>query len=60
MRRHSHRLGSPAMLWLLLCVVLLLWIIGWGFGVAGNFIHVLLLVALILLILNFGMGRKTV
>ncbi len=48
------------MLWLLFAVLLLLWIIGWGFGVAGNFVHVLLILALIVAILNLGMGRKTV
>ncbi len=48
------------MLWLLLVVLLLLWIVGWGFGVAGNFIHILLILALVILIINFGMGRKTV
>lgn len=48
------------MLWLIFFALLLLWVIGWGFGVAGNFIHLLLILALIVAILNFGMGRKTV
>jgi Family of unknown function (DUF5670) len=48
------------MLWLIFFVLLLLWVIGWGFGVAGNLIHVLLLLALIVALLNLGMGRKTV
>jgi hypothetical protein len=30
------------MLWLIFAVLLLFWIIGWGFGVAGNLVHALL------------------
>ncbi len=48
------------MLWLIFAALLLLWIIGWGLGVAGNFVHVLLVAALIVAILHFGMGRKTI
>jgi hypothetical protein len=48
------------MLWLIFCALLLLWVIGWGLGVAGNFVHVLLILALIVAFINFGMGRKTV
>ena len=48
------------MLWLLFIILLLLWIVGWGFGVAGNLVHVLLILALIVLLLNLFMGRKTV
>ncbi len=47
------------MLWLIFAVLLLLWIIGWGFGVAGNLVHVLLILALLVLLLNLLMGRKT-
>ncbi|MGI9104004.1 MAG: DUF5670 family protein [Terriglobales bacterium] len=39
---------------------LLLWIVGWSFGVAGNFVHVVLILVLIMVALHFGMGRKTV
>ena len=48
------------MLWLLTAFVLLLWVIGWGFGVAGNFVHALLLLAFFFVLLNFGMGRRRV
>ena len=46
------------MLWTLLVVLLLMWALGLGFGVAGNLIHILLVVALVVLILNVLQGRS--
>ena len=48
------------MLWTIFAVLLVLWLIGWGFHVAGNLIHVLLIVALVVAIINLAMGRRTV
>ena len=45
------------MLWTLLVVLLLMWALGLGFGVAGNLIHILLVVAVIVLIVNLLQGR---
>jgi len=45
------------MLWTLLVVLLIMWALGLGFGVAGNLIHILLVVAVIVLILNLLQGR---
>ena len=45
------------MLWTLLLVLLIMWALGLGFGVAGNLIHVLLVVAVIVLIVNLLQGR---
>jgi hypothetical protein len=47
------------MLWLLFVALLLLWVIGFAFGVAGNLVHVLLVLALLVLLLNFLSGRST-
>ena len=46
------------MLWTLLLVLLIMWALGLGFGVAGNLVHILLLVAVIVLIVNLLQGRK--
>ena len=35
------------MLWTVLLILLLMWALGLGFGVAGNLIHILLVVALV-------------
>lgn len=48
------------MLWTLLLVLLIMWALGLGFGVVGNLIHVLLVVALIVLVLQLVSGRKVV
>jgi hypothetical protein len=46
------------MLWTLLLVLLVMWALGLGFGVAGNLIHVLLVVAVVVLLLNLLQGRR--
>jgi uncharacterized membrane protein YtjA (UPF0391 family) len=46
------------MLWTLLLVVLVMWALGFGFGVAGNLIHILLVVAVVVLLFNLLQGRK--
>lgn len=46
------------MLWTILLVILIMWALGLGFGVAGNLVHVLLVVALVVLILQLVSGRR--
>ncbi len=48
------------MLWTLLLVILLMWALGLGFGVAGNLIHILLVVAVVVLIFNLLQGRRVI
>jgi hypothetical protein len=48
------------MLWTILLVLFVMWALGLGFGVAGNLIHVLLVVALVVLIVNLLQGRRSV
>jgi hypothetical protein len=48
------------MLWTILVIILLMWALGLGFGVAGNLIHVLLVVALVVLIVNLLQGRRRI
>jgi hypothetical protein len=45
------------MLWTFLVILVVMWALGLGFGVAGNLIHILLVVALVVLILNLVQGR---
>jgi hypothetical protein len=48
------------MLWLAVLLVVA-WLLGWGvFHVAGGLIHLLLIVALVVFLLNFFRGRRTV
>jgi hypothetical protein len=52
--------GGLTMLWAIFVVVLLLWLLGFTFHVAGSLIHLLLVVALIILVFNLVSGRRTV
>ncbi len=48
------------MLWTLLLVLLIMWALGLGFGVAGNLIHIVLVIALVVLVVQLLSGRKVV
>jgi len=46
------------MLWTIFVVLLVLWLLGFSFHVAGGLIHLLLVVALVLLIINLATGKS--
>lgn len=46
------------MLWAIFVVVLILWLLGFSFHIAGSLIHLLLVVALIILVFNLVSGRR--
>ena len=46
------------MLWTLLLILLIMWALGFGFGVAGNLVHLLLVVALVVLVVQLLQGRR--
>jgi Family of unknown function (DUF5670) len=48
------------MLWTILVVLLVLWLIGLLAHIGGGLIHLLLVVALIVLVINLLTGRRTV
>jgi len=47
------------MLWTVFVVVLILWLLGFSFHVAGGLIHLLLVVALVILVFNLISGRRS-
>ena len=47
------------MLWTLVALLVILWLLGFAFNVAGNIIHVLLVIALVLFVVNLITGRRT-
>lgn len=47
------------MLWTIFAILLILWLLGWGFQVAGSFIHLLLVLAIIVAIISLVTGRRT-
>jgi hypothetical protein len=48
------------MLWTLVVLLLLFWLLGFAFDVAGGIVHVLLVIAVVLFLVNVLSGRKTV
>ena len=48
------------MLWTILVVLVVLWLLGFVSHVGGNLIHILLVLALIVLIYNVVIGRRSV
>jgi uncharacterized protein DUF5670 len=48
------------MLWTLIVLLLVFWLLGFAFHVAGGLIHVLLVIALVLFLVNLISGRRTV
>jgi Family of unknown function (DUF5670) len=48
------------MLWTIFAILVILWLLGWGFHVAGGLIHLLLVIALIVAVINLVTGRRAV
>lgn len=46
------------MLWTIFVILLILWILGFSFKIAGGLVHILLVIALIVLIIRLVTGRK--
>ena len=52
--------GDSIMLWTILVILLVLWLIGLLSHVGGGLIHLLLVVAVIILVINLVTGRRAV
>lgn len=46
------------MLYTLLAVILILWLLGFSMSIGGSLIHILLVVALVVFLLNIISGRR--
>jgi len=46
------------MLWTILVILLILWVLGFSLHIAGSLIHLLLVFALIILVINLLTGRR--
>jgi hypothetical protein len=47
------------MLWTIFVVLLVLWLLGFSFHIAGSLIHLLLVIAVVVLVINLISGRRT-
>jgi hypothetical protein len=47
------------MLWTIVVVLLILWLLGFSLSIGGGLIHLLLVVALVVIVINFVSGRRS-
>ena len=47
------------MLWTICVLLLLFWALGFAFHIAGGLIHILLVVAVVMFLVNIVSGRRT-
>lgn len=54
-------MGSLAnILWTVAVILVVLWLLGFVLNIAGGLIHILLVIALIVVLYNLFVGRRTV
>jgi uncharacterized membrane protein YtjA (UPF0391 family) len=46
------------MLWTIVAILLILWLLGFSFNVAGGLVHILLVVAIVVFVINLMGGRR--
>jgi len=49
-----------SILWGIIVILFIFWLLGFAFHVAGGLIHILLVIAIILVIVNLFTGRRAV
>lgn len=47
------------MLWTIVAILLIMWLLGFSFKIAGSLVHILLVVALVVVVFNLLSGRRT-
>ena len=48
-----------AVLWTIFLILVVLWLLGFSFHLGGSLIHILLVIALIVLVYNLVIGRRS-
>jgi hypothetical protein len=48
------------MLWTIVAILLILWLLGFSFHIAGSLVHLLLIVVLVVVVINLLSGRRAV
>jgi membrane-bound ClpP family serine protease len=51
---------GKSMLWTIVAVLLILWLLGFSMSIGGGLIHILLVVALVVIVINLLSGRRTI
>src|SRR5687768_12031613 len=58
--RRRFRKETSLMLWTILVILLVLWLVGLLSNVGGSLIHLLLVIAVVVLVINLVTGRRAV
>ena len=53
-------MGLANILWLVVVVLVVLWLLGFLLNIGGGLIHILIVIAVIVLLYNLLVGRRTV
>ena len=48
------------MLWTILVILVIFWLLGFSFHLGGGLIHILLVIAVIVLVINLVSGRRSI
>jgi hypothetical protein len=46
------------MIWTIVVILLILWLLGFSFHIAGSLVHILIVVAVVVVIINLLGGRR--
>lgn len=46
------------MLWTIVAILVIMWLLGFGLHIGGSLVHLLLVVALVVVVLNLLRGRR--
>jgi hypothetical protein len=47
------------MLWTIVAILLILWLLGFSLHITGGLIHILLIIAIVVVVINLLSGRRT-
>jgi Family of unknown function (DUF5670) len=50
--------GAKQMLWTILVILIILWLLGFVMKIGGGFIHLILVIAVIILVIQLLTGRR--
>ena len=54
----STRALEVNVLWTIVAILLILWLLGFSFSVGGSLVHLLLVVAVVVIVINLVSGRR--
>ena len=46
------------MLWTIVAILLIMWLLGFSFHIAGGLVHLLLVIAVVVVVINLLTGRR--